>query len=228
MTHRILPIDYWQALVYAPVTALIGMTVAWHENPTVAPELLSLAALQASVVMVFQVWLGSRPWPWLERIQQLPFWLRMLILTGYGSFLVNLTVLLIVQRFETSALSVGLVTGLALACYDQWRSSLYPTERQVQTMVVGLYVACVALPFFGLMQWVPTAAVWASAAAVPAWKAGRLAHLAHLQAHHSNAQVNQKTNDGIRLLLLAALVTLLTLLLFSLMVSTLFGQRTNV
>jgi peptidoglycan biosynthesis protein MviN/MurJ (putative lipid II flippase) len=78
------------------------------------------------------------------------------------------------------------------------------------------------------MQWVPTAAVWASAAAVPAWKAGRLAHLAHLQAHHSNAQVNQKTNDGIRLLLLAALVTLLTLLLFSLMVSTLFGQRTNV
>ena len=58
MTHRILPIDYWQALVYAPVTALIGMTVAWHENPTVAPELLSLAALQASVVMVLQIWLA--------------------------------------------------------------------------------------------------------------------------------------------------------------------------
>ena len=64
--------------------------------------------------------------------------------------------------------------------------------------------------------------------AVPAWKASRLSHLAHLQAHHSNVQVHEKTNDGIRLLLLAALVTLLTLLLFSLMVSTLFGQRTNV
>ena len=225
MTHRILPIDYWQALVYAPVTALIGMTVAWHENPTVAPELLSLAALQASVVMVLQIWLASRPWAVLAWFERSPVWARMLLSTGYGALLVNLTVLLIVQRLETSGLSVGLVSGLALACYDQWRLSATPSERQVQTISAGLYMACVVLPFSGLMQWVPTAAVWACAAAIPAWKAGRLAHL---QAHQTDAQAVAKANDWIRLLLLAALVTLLTLLLFSLMVSTLFGQRTNV
>jgi hypothetical protein len=225
MTHRILPIDYWQALVYAPVTALIGMTVAWHENPTVAPELLSLAALQASVVMVLQVWFASRPWTVLAWFERSPVWARMLLSTGYGALLVNLTVLLIVQRLETSGLSVGLVSGLALACYDQWRLSATPSERQVQTISAGLYMACVVLPFSGLMQWVPTAAVWACAAAIPAWKAGRLAHL---QAHQTDAQAVAKANDWIRLLLLAALVTLLTLLLFSLMVSTLFGQRTNV
>lgn len=225
MTHRILPIDYWQALVYAPVTALIGMTVAWHENPTVAPELLSLAALQASVVMVLQVWLASRSWTiraWFERA---PVWARMILSTVYGAVLVNLTVLLIVQRLETSGLSVGLVSGLALACYDQWRLSANPSERQVQTIVAGLYMACVVLPFSGLMQWVPTAAVWACAAAIPAWKAGRLAHL---QTHQTDVRAAAKANDWIRLLLLAGLVTLLILLLFSLMVSTLFGQRTNV
>lgn len=225
MTHRILPIDYWQALVYAPVTALIGMTVAWHENPTVSPELLSLAALQASVVMVLQVWLASRPWTVLGWFERSPVWARMLLSTGYGLVLVNLTVLLIVQRLETSGLSVGLVSGLALACYDQWRLSANPSERQVQTIVAGLYMACVALPFCGLMQWVPTAAVWACAAGIPAWKAGRLAHL---KTHQTDARAAAKANDWIRLLLLAALVTLLTLLLFSLMVSTLFGQRTNV
>ncbi|MGA1083616.1 MAG: hypothetical protein ACO3TO_05325, partial [Burkholderiaceae bacterium] len=94
MTHRILPIDYWQALVYAPVTALIGMTVAWHENPTVAPELLSLAALQASVVMVLQVWLASRSWTMLSWFERSPAWVRMLLSTAYGAVLVNLTVLL--------------------------------------------------------------------------------------------------------------------------------------
>lgn len=225
MTHRILPIDYWQALVYAPVTALIGMAVAWHENPTVAPELLSLAALQASVVMVLQVWLASRPWAMLAWFDRSPVLIRMALLTGYGAALVNLTVLLIGQRLETSGLSVGLVAGLALACYDQWRLWPSPTERQVQTMMAGLYMACVVLPFCGLMQWVPTAAVWACAAAIPAWKAGQLAHL---QTHQPHVQAAVKANDWIRLLLLAALVTLLTLLLFSLMVSTLFGQRTNV
>ena len=225
MTHRILPIDYWQALVYAPVTALIGMAVAWHENPTVAPELLSLAALQASVVMVLQVWLASRPWAMFGWFDRSPVLIRMALLTGYGAVLVNLTVLLIGQRLETSGLSVGLVAGLALACYDQWRLWPSPTERQVQIMVAGLYMACVVLPFCGLMQWVPTAAVWACAAAIPAWKAGQLAHL---QTHQPHVQAAVKANDWIRLLLLAALVTLLTLLLFSLMVSTLFGQRTNV
>ena len=225
MTHRILPIDYWQALVYAPVTALIGMAVAWHENPTVAPELLSLAALQASVVMVLQVWLASRPWAMFAWFDRSPVLIRMALLTGYGAVLVNLTVLLIGQRLETSGLSVGLVAGLALACYDQWRLWPSPTERQVQTMMAGLYMACVVLPFCGLMQWVPTAAVWACAAAIPAWKAGQLAHL---QTHQPHVQAAVKANDWIRLLLLAALVTLLTLLLFSLMVSTLFGQRTNV
>ena len=225
MTHRILPIDYWQALVYAPVTALIGMAVAWHENPAVAPELLSLAALQASVVMVLQVWLVSRPWAMLAWFDRSPVLIRMVLLTGYGAALVNLTVLLIGQRLETSGLSVGLVAGLALACYDQWRLWPSPTERQVQTMMAGLYMACVVLPFCGLMQWVPTAAVWACAAAIPAWKAGQLAHL---QTHQPHVQAAVKANDWIRLLLLAALVTLLTLLLFSLMVSTLFGQRTNV
>ncbi|MGA0855222.1 MAG: hypothetical protein ACO3QJ_01205 [Burkholderiaceae bacterium] len=225
MTHRILPIDYWQALVYAPVTALIGMAVAWHENPAVAPELLSLAALQASVVMVLQVWLASRPWAMLAWFDRSPVLIRMALLTGYGAALVNLTVLLIGQRLETSGLSVGLVAGLALACYDQWRLWPSPTERQVQTMMAGLYMACVVLPFCGLMQWVPTAAVWACAAAIPAWKAGQLAHL---QTHQPHVQAAVKANDWIRLLLLAALVTLLTLLLFSLMVSTLFGQRTNV
>ncbi|MGA1064140.1 MAG: hypothetical protein ACO3TC_07295 [Burkholderiaceae bacterium] len=225
MTHRILPIDYWQALVYAPVTALIGMAVAWHENPTVAPELLSLAALQASVVMVLQVWLASRPWAMLAWFDRSSVLIRMALLTGYAAALVNLTVLLIGQRLETSGLSVGLVAGLALACYDQWRLWPSPTERQVQTMMAGLYMACVVLPFCGLMQWVPTAAVWACAAAIPAWKAGQLAHL---QTHQPHVQAAVKANDWIRLLLLAALVTLLTLLLFSLMVSTLFGQRTNV
>ncbi|MFZ9764244.1 MAG: hypothetical protein ACO3DF_07020 [Burkholderiaceae bacterium] len=225
MTHRILPIDYWQALVYAPVTALIGMAVAWHENPAVAPELLSLAALQASVVMVLQVWLASRPWAMLAWFDRSSVLIRMALLTGYGAALVNLTVLLIGQRLETSGLSVGLVAGLALACYDQWRLWPSPTERQVQTMMAGLYMACVVLPFCGLMQWVPTAAVWACAAAIPAWKAGQLAHL---QTHQPHVQAAVKANDWIRLLLLAALVTLLTLLLFSLMVSTLFGQRTNV
>jgi hypothetical protein len=225
MTHRVLPIDYWQALVYAPVTALIGMTVAWHENPTVAPELLSLAALQASVVMVLQIWLAGRSWALRTWFEQGPSWIRMLVLTAYGAALVNLTVLLIGQRVETSGLSVGLVTGLVLACYDQWRLWPTPTERQVQTMVVGLYAACVVLPFCGLMQWVPTAAVWASAAAVPAWKAGRLAHL---QTHHVDSASAHAIAGWSRMLVLTSLVTLLLLLLFSLMVSTLFGQRTNV
>ena len=225
MTHRVLPIDYWQALVYAPVTALIGMTVAWHENPTVSPELLSLAALQAAVVMVFQLWLAGRSWPIRTWFETCPSWVRMFVLTVYGAVLVNMTVLLIGQRLETSGLSIGLVAGLSLACYDQWRMWPQPTERQVQTVVAGLYAACVVLPFCGLMQWVPTAAVWASAAAVPAWKAGRLAHL---RAHYPESVSAHAIGGWSRVLVLTSLITLLVLLLFSLMVSTLFGQRTNV
>ena len=100
-------IDYWQALVYAPVTALIGMAVAWHENPAVAPELLSLAALQASVRDGLAVWLASRPWAMLVWFDRSSVLIRMALLTGYGAALVNLTVCSLASAWKTSGLSVA-------------------------------------------------------------------------------------------------------------------------
>jgi hypothetical protein len=83
-------------------------------------------------------------------------------------------------------------------------------------MAVSLFVACTLLPFFGLMQWMPTAAVWATVAAVPAWKA------AQSTRQHVGLASQRST------LLAASISLLLSLLVFSLVLSTLFGQRTNV
>ncbi|MEY4082785.1 MAG: hypothetical protein RL483_154 [Pseudomonadota bacterium] len=216
MTHLILPSNYWLALIYGPVTAFMGAVVAWHENPLVEPERFSLAALQAAVVMVLQLWLKTSLQPRMGWFDRLPYWGLAVLQVLYGAALVNLTVVLIGERSEASGLTLGLVTGLAFASFDLWRQSRSPADLSVYRMAVSLFVACTLLPFFGLMQWMPTAAVWATVAAVPAWKA------AQSTRQHVGLASQRST------LLAASISLLLSLLVFSLVLSTLFGQRTNV
>lgn len=162
-----------RALVYGPVSVLHGLAVGWIANPG-----LSHTAIAVSFVVAFGAFVAHllfrRLLPRvLDDPSIWPVWARAFAIVVMNFILVQLVAFNLADAMTPMAIVVGITLGLAMQAY--WFSQRPSSEASSRMAALSIYTACLMLPFAGLYDWLPPAAIWASVAAIPAWHASRLA-----------------------------------------------------
>ncbi len=162
-----------RALVYGPVSVLHGLAVAWIANPG-----LSHTAIAVSLVVAFGAFVAHllfrRLLPRvLDDPSIWPVWARAFAIVAMNFVLVQVVAFNLSDAMTPMAIVVGITLGLAMQAY--WFSQRPPSEASSRMAALSIYTVCLMLPFAGLYDWLPPAAIWASVAAIPAWHAIRLA-----------------------------------------------------
>ena len=162
-----------RALVYGPVSVLHGLAVAWIADPG-----LSYTAIAVSLVVAFGAFVAHllfrRLLPRvLDDPSIWPVWARAFAIVAMNFVLVQVVAFNLSDQMAPMAIVVGITLGLAMQAY--WFSQRPSSESSSRMAALSIYTACLMLPFAGLYDWLPPAAIWASVAAIPAWHASRLA-----------------------------------------------------
>lgn len=164
---------HWRALVYGPMAVVYGLAVAWIADPSLDENRLVLSAVYAGLALLAQVLFRRFAPNVLDDPSIWPVWVRALSIVFVNFFVVVLVALNLAAQWLPMAFVVGTTLGLAMLAY--WFAQRPDSEASARHAAVSIYTACLALPFAGLYNWLPAAAIWASVAAVPAWHARRIA-----------------------------------------------------
>lgn len=167
------PPGHWRALVYGPMAVVYGLAVAWIADPSLDENRLVLSAVYAGLALLAQVLFRRFAPNVLDDPSIWPVWVRAFSIIFVNFFVVVLVALNLAAQWLPMAFVVGTTLGLAMLAY--WFSQRPDSEASARHAAVSIYTACLALPFAGLYNWLPAAAIWASVAAVPAWHARRIA-----------------------------------------------------
>lgn len=169
LTHR----GHWRALVYGPMAVFYGLAVAWIGDPSLDDTRLTLSAVYAGLALLGQILFRRFAPNVLDDPSIWPVWVRAFSIVFVNFFVVVLVAGNLSGQWLPMAFVVGVTLGLAMLAY--WFSQRPDSEASARHAAVSIYIACLALPFAGLYNWLPAAAIWASVAAVPAWHARRIA-----------------------------------------------------
>lgn len=169
LTHR----GHWRALVYGPMAVFYGLAVAWIGDPSLDETRLTLSAVYAGLALLGQILFRRFAPNVLDDPSIWPVWVRAFSIVFVNFFVVVLVAGNLSGQWLPMAFVVGLTLGIAMLAY--WFSQRPDSESSARHAAVSIYIACLALPFAGLYNWLPAAAIWASVAAVPAWHARRIA-----------------------------------------------------
>ena len=164
---------HWRALVYGPVAVLYGLAVAWIADPTLDGNRLTLSAIYAGLALLAHALFRRFAPTVLDDPSIWPVWVRAASIVFVNFIVVVLVALNLANQWLPMAFVVGTTLGLAMMAY--WFSQRPASEASARHAAMSIYTACLALPFAGLYDWLPAAAIWASVAAVPAWHARRIA-----------------------------------------------------
>jgi hypothetical protein len=162
-----------RALVYGTVSVLHGLAVAWIANPDLSQTAIVVSLLVACGAFLAHL-LFRRLLPRvLDDPSIWPVWVRAFAIVVMNFVLLQMVAFNLSDEMAPMAIVVGITLGLAMQAY--WFSQRPASETSSRMATLSIYTACLMLPFAGLYDWLPPAAIWASVAAIPAWHASRLA-----------------------------------------------------
>ncbi|MGA1528030.1 MAG: hypothetical protein ACO33Y_08810 [Burkholderiaceae bacterium] len=200
-----------RALVYGPVSVLHGLAVAWIANPGLSHTAIAVSLVVAVGTFVAHL-LFRRLLPRvLDDPSIWPGWARAFAIVAMNFVLVQVVAFNLSDAMTPMAIVVGMTLGLAMQAY--WFSQRPASETSSRMAALSIYTACLMLPFAGLYDWLPPAAIWASVAAIPAWHASRLA-AAELADHLAASR-----------LMSASILTFVVIMLTGLMLTALLPLR---
>jgi hypothetical protein len=155
------------------MAVVYGLAVAWIADPSLDETRLLLSVVYALLALLAQLLFRRFAPNVLDDPSIWPVWVRATSIVFVNFFVVLLVARNLAGQWLPMAFVVGTTLGLAMLAY--WFSQRPDSEASARHAAVSIYTACLALPFAGLYNWLPAAAIWASVAAVPAWHARRIA-----------------------------------------------------